>query len=60
MAQASSNPSAPSGAASVPKMSSVAGGGVGGKIEPPPPLSRLFRPVDWLAFVLVSIIVRGK
>jgi len=57
MAQASSNPSAPSGAASVPKMSSVAGGGVGGKIEPPPPLSRLFRPVDWLAFVLVSIIV---
>jgi hypothetical protein len=41
-------------------MSSVAGGGVGGKIEPPPPLSRLFRPVDWLAFVLVSIIVRGK
>lgn len=56
MAQASSSPGAPSGASSAPKMSSVAGSG-GGKVEAPPPLGRLLRPVDWLAFVLVSIIV---
>ncbi len=55
MASSKSN-AAPGGPASVPKMTPVAGDPAGGDSESMGG-GKLFRPVDWIAFVLVSFVV---